>query len=213
MRGYIVKTEEMVKDFFKDDSTGHDWFHTDRVRKNALHIAKQEKADPFICEMAALLHDVADDKFHSSEEEGLQLVQAWLTELEIDESKKSNIIQSIKTVSFKGGNNTSPVNIEGEVVQDADRLDAIGAIGIARTFMFAGAHADSMYLPDLEVRDEMTVEQYRQQRSSAIHHFYEKLLKLRGGIKTATGKKMAEERHQFLEDFLTQFLEEWEGKR
>ncbi|UCZ51556.1 HD domain-containing protein [Bacillus shivajii] len=213
MKKLINEVEIRVQNFFEGDATGHDWFHTDRVRKNAVHIAREEGADEFVCEMAALLHDVADDKFHQSEEEGFKLVEEWLLEWGVESSQREMIIQSIETVSYKGGNNKPPERLEGEVVQDADRIDAIGAIGVARTFMFAGAYGDSMYVPDLEVRDNMTKEEYRNKRSSAIHHFYEKLLKLKGGMKTKTGQKIAEKRHQYLEDFLTQFLEEWEGRR
>src|SRR5690554_4850640 len=135
----IRKAEEWVMKLFQDDSTGHDWYHTDRVRNNAVHIAKEEVADLFICEVAALLHDASDEKFNESETRGLLKVEEWLKENMFSETEQQQILSCIKTVSFKGGHNLPPETIEGRVVQDADRLDAIGAIGIARCFMYAGA--------------------------------------------------------------------------
>ncbi|MDQ0255799.1 uncharacterized protein J2S74_003181 [Evansella vedderi] len=211
MESKIVENAELwVKELFVEDSTGHDWFHTDRVRKNALYIAKKEGANLFVCELAALLHDVADEKFNTSEEKGMDKVKDWLEEQGVSPSISEQIMSSIKTVSFKGGNNTEPTSLEGKVVQDADRLDAIGAIGIARCFMYAGAHGDAMHLSDIEPREKMTKEQYRE-KGAAINHFYEKLFKLKDLMKTETGIQLAHERNQFMENYVTQFLNEWNG--
>ncbi|MDG5789942.1 HD domain-containing protein [Evansella sp. AB-P1] len=212
MKGNVkLQTEKWVMGLFKNDSTGHDWYHTDRVRKNAIHIGEKEGANLFVCEMAALLHDVADEKFNESEEEGLQKVEEWLLQQDVLEIERLQILSAIQTVSFKGGNNRKPATLEGKIVQDADRLDAIGAIGIARCFMYAGAYGDAMYHPDLLPRGEMTQEQYRNEQSTAINHFYEKLLKLKLLMNTETARKLAEVRHSYLENFLEEFLDEWNG--
>ena len=212
-RDVIVNAEEWVKELFSQDSTGHDWYHTDRVRKNALHIAAKEGGNLFICETAAVLHDAADEKFNLSETSGMEMVSEWLSHQDVTIDEKREIVKVISTVSFKGGNNTQPASLEGKIVQDADRLDAIGAIGVARTFMYAGAKGDAMHLPNQLPRDEMTKEEYRQGKSSAVNHFYEKLLKLKNLMQTKTGRELAKERHQFLEVFLTEFNEEWAGEK
>ncbi|WP_078595760.1 HD domain-containing protein [Evansella clarkii] len=209
----ISNGENWVKTIFAGDSTGHDWYHTDRVRKNAVHIAQKEGGDIFICEMAALLHDAADEKFNESEASGLEKVSSWLDSQEITSEEKETVLEVIRTVSYKGGNNQDPVSIEGKIVQDADRLDALGAVGIARTFMYAGAKGDPMHLPEERPREQMTKEEYRQGRSTAVNHFYEKLLKLKDLMKTETGRELAEERHEYLKAFLHQFKEEWAGNR
>ncbi|WP_280771888.1 HD domain-containing protein [Salipaludibacillus daqingensis] len=213
MSEVIINAEKWVKSLFASDTTGHDWYHTDRVRKNALTIARQENADLIICELAALLHDAGDDKFHNSEEAGRLFVMQWLEKQSITRDDKIKVMEAIDTVSFKGGFNRPPEHIEGKVVQDADRLDALGAIGVARCFMFAGNKGDAMHIPDKKPREEMTKEDYRNGESTAINHFYEKLLTLTSSMKTKTGYKMAEERHAFLKTFLDQFYEEWSGKK
>ncbi|UTR14933.1 HD domain-containing protein [Salipaludibacillus sp. LMS25] len=209
----ILNAENWVKQLFADDTTGHDFYHTDRVRKVARTIAKKEEADADLCELAALLHDAGDEKFHPSEEAGKLLVKNWLEDQQVSIATIGDLLAIIETVSYKGGNNRPPASLEAKVVQDADRLDAIGAIGIARCFMFAGYKGEPMYLPELKPRDTMTNEAYRQERSSAINHFYEKLLKLSALMTTETGKQLARERHHFLETFLYEFFEEWEGRR
>ncbi|MCR6110950.1 HD domain-containing protein [Bacillus sp. A301a_S52] len=209
----IRHAENWVKQLFGNDTSGHDFYHTERVRKAARTIAEKEGADAELCELAALLHDAGDDKFHPSEEAGKLFVENWLKDHQVSNAITRDLVAIIETVSYKGGNNRPPASLEAKVVQDADRLDAIGAIGIARCFMFAGYKGEAMYNPDLKPRDIMTKEAYRQESSSAINHFYEKLLKLSALMTTETGKQMARERHQFLETFLHEFFEEWEGHR
>ncbi|MCM3719629.1 HD domain-containing protein [Fictibacillus phosphorivorans] len=209
----IEKTEEFVREKLKDESSGHDWYHIYRVTKLAETIAEHEGADRFICVMAALLHDIADEKIAGTEEEGLKEVKLWLESIALESKYIDHIVSIISTMSFKGGNQSPMQTIEGKVVQDADRLDAIGAIGIGRTFAYSGAKGQLMYDPNIPVREKMTKDQYRNEKSTAVNHFYEKLLKLKDKMNTEIGKKMADERHAFLEKFLEQFFEEWEGKR
>lgn len=210
----IEKTEEFVKEKLKDESSGHDWYHIYRVKKLAENIAEQEGADHFICVMAALLHDIADEKIAGSEEKGLEEVKSWLKSILVENHYIEQIISIISTMSFKGGTNQSAMlTLEGQVVQDADRLDAIGAIGIGRTFAYSGAKGQLMYDPEIPVREKMTKEQYRNEKSTAVNHFYEKLLKLKDKMNTTYAKKLADERHAFLESFLEQFFGEWEGKK
>lgn len=209
----IQKAEMWVQELFKEDSTGHDWYHTDRVRKNARMIAQEEEGDIFICELASLLHDAGDDKFHDSEESGRAFVVSWLEAENVTPAIINKVMGVIDTVSFKGGNNRQPDSIEGKIVQDADRLDAIGAVGIARTFMYAGNKGDAMHIPHISPRGEMTKKEYREGTSTSINHFYEKLLTLASHMKTKTGQDLAKKRHEFLEVYLGQFHAEWEGQR
>lgn len=208
----IEKTITFVKHILQHDSSGHDWYHIERVRKAAIQLAEKEQANVFIVEMAALLHDVADEKLNNSEEEGLWKVRDWLTSLPLPETEQEEIIEIISTMSFKGGNRPPMKTIEGQVVQDADRLDAIGAIGIARTFAYAGAHGDLIYDPNLPYREVMTKEEYRNGKSTAVNHFYEKLLKLKDTLNTNAAKEAAQERHDFMTAFLDQFYKEWNGQ-
>ncbi|SDN32037.1 HD domain-containing protein [Alkalicoccus daliensis] len=205
------KAEIFAKDFFSSDTTGHDWFHTDRVRNQAVAIAEEEGASIEKCEIAALLHDIADAKFHESEKAGKEYLKNWLAHQKMSSEEINDILLIISTVSFKGGNNTSPATLEAEIVHDADRLDAIGAIGIARCFMFAGNKNHDMHRPGRASRENMSIEEYRDDNSSAVDHFYEKLLKLKGLMLTASGKKRAELRHNRLVNFLDDFYSEWEG--
>jgi uncharacterized protein len=206
----IEKTERYVRMLLENDASGHDWWHIERVRRMSIALAKKEGADEFIVEMAALLHDVADEKIAGSEEKGLSVVAEWLEQMPLSNQDKEHIIEIISSVSFKGGNGKKPRTIEGMVVQDADRLDAIGAIGIARTFMYAGSRGHLMYDPNLPYREKMTKEEYRQGRSTAINHFYEKLLKLKELMNTESAKQIASKRHEFMECFLQQFYKEWD---
>jgi len=208
----IEATTTFVKNILQHDSSGHDWWHIERVRKAALQIGEEENANLFVVEMAALLHDVADEKLNKSEEEGLMKVRNWLSSIQITESEQEEIIEIISTMSFKGGSRPPMKTIEGKVVQDADRLDAIGAIGIARTFAYAGAHGDLIYDPALPFRESMTKEEYRNDKSTAVNHFYEKLLKLKDTLNTNAAKKAAKERHDFMTAFLDQFYKEWNGQ-
>jgi uncharacterized protein len=209
----IEKTEEFVKQKLKDESSGHDWYHIYRVKKLAENIAEQEGANHFICVMAALLHDIADEKIAGTEEKGLAEVRLWLESITLENHYIEQIISIISTMSFKGGNQSAMHTLEGRVVQDADRLDAIGAIGIGRTFAYSGAKGQLMYDPEIPVREKMMKDQYRNEKSTAVNHFYEKLLKLKDTMNTAYAKKLADERHAFLESFLEQFFGEWEGNK
>ena len=205
----LLEAEKYVKSLLEKDSSGHDWWHIHRVRGLARKIAANEGANIFICELTALLHDLADEKLFGDEEKGLEGINDWLKKNDVNEGDRQHILAIIKTMSFKGGTNLPVETLEGKVVQDADRLDAIGAIGIGRTFAYAGAKGQLMYDPAIPVREEMTKEEYRHGKSTAINHFYEKLLKLKHLMNTDYGKKLAEERHQYLEEFLEMFLKEW----
>lgn len=208
----LQQTADRVRLRLENEGSGHDWWHIDRVWKMSRRIAEQEGANLFICEMAALLHDLADDKLVSSEEEGLQEIRQWLTSMEVDTRATAEILEIITTMSFKGGNRQAMRTIEGQCVQDADRIDAIGAVGIARVFAFAGSRGQLIHDPETSPREQMTVEEYRK-GSSAVNHFYEKLLKLKGLMNTKYGKELAEHRHSFMEQFLDEFYQEWLGKR
>ncbi|WHX39024.1 HD domain-containing protein [Mesobacillus sp. AQ2] len=213
MKELIKITEEFVKKELGSDSSGHDWHHIDRVRKNAQLIWEKEKqGDWFIIEMAALLHDIPDDKLNESEAAGWAKLDSFLQSIELDGDTASRIKSCIETVSFKGGRVLELGSIEAEIVQDADRLDALGAIGIARTFAFGGKKGHPIHEPSLGVRGEMTLEEYRNGSSSSVNHFYEKLLKLKDKMNTPHAKQLAEERHRFMEAFLEQFYSEWNGK-
>ncbi|MGN1386168.1 MAG: HD domain-containing protein [Bacillus sp. (in: firmicutes)] len=208
----IAFTKEFVQKQLENDASGHDWWHIVRVAKTAKTIAEQEQADLFICEMSALLHDIADEKLNPSEEEGFKKVKDWLNTIEVDDKSVSEIIRIISTMSYKGGGQPAMQTLEGKIVQDADRLDAIGAIGIARTFAYAGSKGDMMYDPAIVPREQMTKEEYRTGKSTAVNHFYEKLLKLKELMNTDYAKLMAEDRHRFMEVYLQMFFKEWEGK-
>lgn len=209
----IETTEEFVKIQMAEDSTGHDWFHVDRVRKNAVLIAEREQqGNLFIIEMAALLHDIPDEKLNSSSQVGQNKLRNFLEGIPLSFDLSLKIIEVINSISFRGGEKKSLSSWEAQIVQDADRLDALGAIGIARTFAFGGKKGQPIYHPDLTVREKMTIEEYRHGKSSSIHHFYEKLLLLKDLLNTDTAKMMAEGRHRFMEEFLLQFYQEWNGK-
>ncbi|MCC3381791.1 HD domain-containing protein [Paenibacillus farraposensis] len=201
----IEKAESFVQQQLEHDHSGHDWFHIDRVRKLALEIAAREGADLFICELAALLHDVADEKLNDSKQAGLDKVEQWLCLHVSDPHVVTHVKAIIATMSYNGGKNPPMETLEGQVVQDADRLDALGAIGIARTFMYAGSKGSIMHHPD----KDFSQYEYRAAGKSAIYHFYEKLLKLKDLMNTAYAKEMAVIRHQWMEMYLEQFYKEW----
>ena len=210
----IEQTEVFVCNESGDDATGHDWFHVDRVRRNALHICKKEKqGEAFIIEMAALLHDIPDEKLNESIEKGQKKLDTFLQTIPLTDIEKKHIKQIIGTISFKGGQTTALSTIEAEIVQDADRLDAIGAIGIARAFAYGGKKGQPIYDPSINVRGEMSLEEYRKGKSTSIHHFYEKLLKLKDLLNTSTAREMAQCRQQMMETFLEQFYQEWDGQK
>ncbi|MFF2450412.1 HD domain-containing protein [Neobacillus sp. NPDC058068] len=209
----IEITEVYVRNELGEDATGHDWYHVDRVRRNALSIGKKEKAgDPFIIEMASLLHDIPDEKLNESAEKGRAKLDSFFQTIELAEGVKNHIIQIIESISYKGGRKMALESVEAKIVQDADRLDAIGAIGIARAFAYGGKKGQLIYDPHIKVREEMSMEEYRNGKSTSIHHFYEKLLKLKELLNTEAAKKMAESRQQMMLDFLEQFYQEWDGQ-
>lgn len=209
----IEKTKEFVKEKCSGESSGHDWFHIYRVYNTAKYIAKKENADLFIVEMTALLHDIDDWKFTESTETNTTVTENFLKSLNISQEIISKIIIIIKTMSYKGGIVDSTQNtIEGMIVQDADRLDAIGAIGIARTFAYGGSKNRIIYDPDIKPLKFSSLEEVKNLENHTINHFYEKLLKLKDLMNTDTAKKLAEKRHRFMEDFLDEFFLEWELK-
>jgi uncharacterized protein len=207
----VADTIDMVKEKLNNEGSGHDWYHIERVWKMASKLATKEQGNSYIVELAALLHDLIDDKLVSSKDEAVQEVEYWLEGAGVSLSDSERIMDIIQTISFKGGNGRKLTTLEAQIVQDADRLDAIGAIGIARCFTYAGSKGDVIFNPELSVRESMTEKEYREGSSSAVHHFYEKLLKLKDLMNTETAKQIAEERHAFMEDFLIQFFNEWEG--
>lgn len=193
------------------EASGHDWWHIVRVRHLATTIAQREKADLFICQAAALVHDLADEKLNESAQAGLDRVAQLLTKVEIDPLRQNHIMEIISTMSFKGGGGKPMTTLEGQIVQDADRLDAIGAIGIARTMAFSGNKGRLIHDPNRQPREQLTSEDYRKGDDTAIMHFYEKLLKLKNLMNTTYAKEMAEHRHVFMQAYLDEFYAEWEG--
>lgn len=210
----IEKTVAFVKSELQNAEGGHDWFHIERVWKNASTIAQTEPVNFFIVELGALLHDIADHKFNDGEESaGIGKARKFLESLLVDEGVIDHVEKIIKNISFKGGNFTQDFSsIELAVVQDADRLDAMGAIGIARAFNYGGFKGRAMYDPAIEPSLGMTVAQYKNSKAPTINHFYEKLLLLRDRMNTETGRRMAEQRHQYMEQYLEQFFREWKNE-
>jgi uncharacterized protein len=206
----IDRTVNHVRTVLSGDGTGHDWWHVYRVWRTAQRIGQAEKADLLIVELAALLHDIADWKLHDGDSTvGPQMAKQWLNSLDAHISE--HVCQIIAGISFKGANVEQPIlSLEGKVVQDADRLDAMGAIGIARAFAYGGAKGQAIYDPAAKPTEHRTPEAYLK-GGTTINHFYEKLLLLKDRMNTATGRAIAEARHQFMEDFLRRFFEEWEG--
>jgi uncharacterized protein len=209
----IKQTEEYVKKKMSGESSGHDWWHAYRVWKTAAYIGRREKADLFVVELAALLHDIADWKFNQGDETiGSKLAREWLEKLEVDQETILEIVEIIKNISFKGIKAANKIKTkEGMIVQDADRLDAIGAIGIGRTFAFGGSQGREMYNPKTKADKYKSAKQYKKMQTTTINHFYEKLLLLKDRMNTKTAKKLAIKRHAFLENFLIQFFKEWKG--
>jgi uncharacterized protein len=211
----IDKTTEFVKETLAGAEGGHDWWHIFRVRNLARHIAETEPADVFIVELGALLHDIADSKFHNGDEEaGPRMARQILTSLDVDMATITHIEQIIANISFKGGRNEPRFRSnELDVIQDADRLDAMGAIGIARAFNYGGFKNREIYNPGIRPNMQMTREQYKNSTTPTINHFYEKLLLLKDKMNTPTGKAMAEHRHTYMEHYLDEFYLEWNGSR
>ncbi len=209
----IDRTMAFVKIQLQNAEGGHDWFHTERVYKNALQIGKAENCNLLVVQLGALLHDIADSKFHDGDETiGPRIAKEFLILERIDQETINHVVQIIENISFKGGNfDTSFTSMELNIVQDADRLDAIGAIGIARTFNYGGFKNRVLYDPNVKPNLKMSKEEYKKNEAPTINHFYEKLLLLKDKMKTKTGKKIAKERHEFMENFLGQFYGEWDG--
>ena len=210
----IDKTILFVKGVLANAEGGHDWWHIYRVWKSAKQIAQSEEVNLFVVELGALLHDIADSKFHDGDETvGPRLAREFLVSLQVDESVVMHIESIITNISFGGGNQEQKFkSAELDVIQDADRLDALGAIGIARTFNYGGHKNRAIYNPEIKPNLNMTKEEYKHSDAPTLNHFYEKLLLLKDRMNTESGKRMAEQRHEFMKVYLDQFYMEWEGK-
>ncbi len=211
----INKTILFVKEKLENAEGGHDWFHIERVFKNAVLISKNEVCDVTVVKLGALLHDIADSKFHDGDETvGPRIAREFLESENVDEEIIMHVVNIIENISYKGGNFEKKFSsIELDVVQDADRLDAIGAIGIARTFNYGGFKNRALYDPNIAPNSSKTKEEYKKNDSPTLNHFYEKLLLLKDKMNTQTGKQIAQERHRYMEGFLAQFYAEWEGEK
>ena len=211
----IGNTINFVKKTLDGAEGGHDWFHIERVLNNSRHIAKGEKADLQIVELGALLHDIADSKFHGGDESvGPKVAAEFLRSQEVPEDTIDHVVKIIENISFKGGNtNQKFTSAELDIVQDADRLDAIGAIGIARCFNYGGFKGRALYDPEIEPNLNMTKEEYKASKAPTINHFYEKLLLLKDRMNTATARRIAADRHAFMVGYLDQFYAEWNGEK
>jgi uncharacterized protein len=211
----ILKTIDFVKISMADAEGGHDWWHIYRVWKTAKHIAQTENVDMYVVELGALLHDIADSKFHSGDEEiGPRKAQEFLELMHVEENIINHVVNIIANISFKGGKSPQKFKSpELDVIQDADRLDALGAIGIARTFNYGGHKSRPIYNPDIKPNMNLSKEEYKNSDSPTLNHFYEKLLLLKDLMNTETGRKMAEHRHDFMFAYLDQFYKEWEGEK
>lgn len=204
---------EFVKNTFNDDYSGHDYFHTLRVYKMAARIAEQENANLMIVQLAALLHDVDDIKLSPETYANKDKAAAFLRKHDISEEMIKTICNIIGEVSFKGTDSVAPETIEGKCVQDADRLDAIGAIGIARTFAYGGSHNRIIHDPDIKPLVNMNADKYQGHISTSINHFYEKLFQLKELMNTDIAKKIAEQRENYMRTYISEFLDEWDGIR
>ena len=211
----IVHTIAYVKETLQNAEGGHDWFHIERVYKNSLNIAASEEANLLVVKLGALLHDIADSKFHGGDDTvGPAKAREFLKTQKVSEAIIDHVVKIIENISFKGGNVQQQFrSIELDIVQDADRLDALGAIGIARTFNYGGFKNRPLYDPEIKPNLNMSKEEYKASLAPTINHFYEKLLLLKERMNTATGRKIAEQRHAFMEVFLDQFYAEWDGKK
>ena len=210
----IENTIQFVKDTLKNAEGGHDWFHIERVLNNAKLIAKTEEANDFIIQLGALLHDIADSKFHNGDEKvGPKVATEFLQSQQVNADIIEHVVKIIQNISFKGGNVEQQFHsTELDIVQDADRLDALGAIGIARTFNYGGFKGRPLYDPEIAPKLNMTKGEYKASNAPTINHFYEKLLLLKDRMNTKTGTEIAQKRHQYMESFLDQFYAEWTGE-
>lgn len=209
----IKKTADYAKQKLSGEGSGHDYWHIYRVWKMAIYLGKKEKVDLFIVQLAALLHDIADWKFNDNEKEGSILSRKWLQSLKVDNKIIEQVCDIVDGVSFKGAGVVNKIkSIEGMVVQDADRLDALGAIGIARTFAYNGFKQQEIHNPNIKPKLHKTFASYKKSNSTAINHFYEKLLLLKDLINTRSAKKIAQNRHKVMEKYLQEFFQEWNAK-
>ena len=210
----IQSTIVFVKATLKGAEGGHDWWHIYRVWQLSKRIAVSENASLFVVELGALLHDIADSKFHNGDEEaGPRKAREFLSSMEMEETVIMHVENIIRNISFKGGKEIQQFKSqELDIVQDADRLDAMGAIGIARTFNYGGFKNREIYNPEIKPDLKMTKEEYKLSNAPTLNHFYEKLLLLKDRMNTTTGKRMAQQRHRFMEEFLNEFYKEWDGK-
>ncbi|RDI08499.1 HD domain-containing protein [Flavobacterium sp. AG291] len=215
MNNLIDITKTFVKAQLAQAEGGHDWFHIERVYNNAMLIAKGEACNLEVVQLGALLHDIADSKFHDGDETvGPSMAWQFLAAQNVPEETIIHVVNIIENISFKGGNHEMKFHsIELDIVQDADRLDALGAIGIARTFNYGGFKNRALYDPSIPPNLNMTKEEYKATTAPTLNHFYEKLLLLKDRMNTPTGKTIAEGRHQYMVDFLDQFYAEWEGEK
>jgi uncharacterized protein len=211
----VVAAEALLRERLGAEGTGHDFWHVDRVRQTALRLAREEGADPLIVELAALLHDIADHKFHGGDETvGPRVASDFLERQGAPAELTAHVCEIIATLSYKGARVATPMRTaEGMCVQDADRLDAIGAIGIARCFAYGGSKGRPIYDPHEKPVMHGTFDEYKSNNASALTHFHEKLLLLKDRMNTATGKRIAADRHAFMEEYLRRFLDEWDGIR
>lgn len=211
MNVLLQKVEQHVKAQFTGQEGSHDWQHIDRVRRTALLLQQQEGGDPLVIELAALLHDISDHKYNGGDfEAGPKVVLALLSQFSCPEELAAKVAAVVSVVSFKGALVTdSPTSLEGQIVRDADRLDAIGAIGIARAFAYGGSRNRALYLPEVRPTLHNSKEAYAQDQGHTINHFYEKLLLLKDRMETKSAQKLAAERHEFMLLFLKQFKAEW----
>lgn len=210
----IAETAAYIAGEFASDGSGHDWFHVDRVRRLALMIGEKEDSEPFITEMVALLHDLDDWKIAASSDESLPRAKEWLMRSQVPIEISASILSAFEDITYKGAGTRTPVrSLEAAVVQDADRLDAIGAIGIARTFAYGGHKNRLIYDPAVDPVMHDDFQAYKNSTAPTVNHFYEKLLLLKERMNTKTAIALARQRHQFMEDFLEQFFDEWEAKK
>ena len=207
----IGRVADYMKERLPSDMAGHDWYHTYRVWKLGWRIGCEEEADLYVVELASLLHDIADYKFHGGDEAlGPKLAEELLQKFNVESGVISQVKEIVSVISFKGANAENKVKtLEGMCVQDADRLDAIGAVGVARAFAFAGAKGNPIYDPDIPPNVDQSEDEYKKTDHSAINHFYEKLLLIKDRLNTKAARRMAEIRHYYMEQFLGQFLKEW----
>lgn len=215
MKEIINQIESVLKEEWKDEPTGHDWEHIRRVRDMSMHIQSLEGGDRDVIELGALLHDISDHKFNGGKlNAGGQKAKEWLIELGANMSIANEVASLVDKISFKGAKvDAGVLSLETKIVQDADRLDAIGAIGIARAFAFGGNRNQIIYAENTEPVLHESFESYVNAKTTTINHFYEKLLLLKNKMNTTIGIQLAEERHQFMKDFLTRFYSEWKLNR